>query len=81
MDHLRKEYRIVISGRQEVRRETTQTRLGDITAFMAHETLAPAKKRKMTPEEDALDQAIVAFILECRIASKVRYFTTENAAT
>jgi hypothetical protein len=48
IDHLRKEHRIMISGRQEIRREATQTRLGDITAFMANETLAPAKKRKMT---------------------------------
>jgi hypothetical protein len=47
----------VISERQEIRREATQTRLGDIIAVMANETLAPAKKRKMTAEEDALDQA------------------------
>ena len=59
IDHLRKEHRIIISGRQEIRREATQTCLGDITAFMANETLAPAKKRKMTAEEDELDQATV----------------------
>ena len=31
IDHLRKEHRIMISGRQEICREVTQTRLGDIT--------------------------------------------------
>jgi hypothetical protein len=57
-DHLRKEHRIIISGRQEIRREATQTRLEDITAFMANETLAPAKKRKITAEEDALEATL-----------------------
>ena len=47
----------MISGRQEVCQEATQIRLRDITAFMANETLAPAKKRKMTAEEDVLDSA------------------------
>jgi hypothetical protein len=55
----------MISGRQEISREATQTRLGDITAFITNETLAPTKKHKMTLQEDALDQATL-YELYCR---------------
>ena len=81
IDHLRKEHRIMISGRQEIRREATQTRLGDITAFMANETLAPAKKRKMTAEEDALDQATLRE-LYCRytVACSLPFAHVEHPA-
>ncbi|KAJ3453656.1 hypothetical protein MRS44_017903 [Fusarium solani] len=57
VNHLRKQHNILISGRQKIRREVTQNRLGDITAFLANETLHSAKKRKATAEADALDQA------------------------
>ncbi|KAM4062409.1 transposase-like protein [Hirsutella rhossiliensis] len=57
VNHLRKEHNIIISGRQETRREVTQSRLGDITAFLANGTLVSTKKRKATAEVDALDQA------------------------
>jgi hypothetical protein len=57
VDHLYKEHKISISGGEEVRRAGTKTRLGDITAFMANETITSSKKRKVTVEEDALDQA------------------------
>ncbi|KAG7404580.1 Zinc finger BED domain-containing protein DAYSLEEPER [Fusarium oxysporum f. sp. raphani] len=43
--------------RQEIRREVTQNRLGDITAFLANEKQHSSKKRKATAEADALDQA------------------------
>jgi hypothetical protein len=52
---LYKDHKIRISGGEEVRRAVTKNRLGDITAFMANETLASSKKRKVTVEEDALD--------------------------
>ncbi|KJZ68113.1 hypothetical protein HIM_12500 [Hirsutella minnesotensis 3608] len=45
----------MLSGRQENRREVTQTRLGDITAFLADEAQV-SKKRKATVAENALDQ-------------------------
>ncbi|KAH8798623.1 hypothetical protein F5884DRAFT_140213 [Xylogone sp. PMI_703] len=57
VNHLRKEHNIIIYGRQETGREVTQSRLGDITAFLANETIASTTKRKVTAEEDALDQA------------------------
>ncbi|KAL5585705.1 hypothetical protein FOVSG1_013397 [Fusarium oxysporum f. sp. vasinfectum] len=57
IDHLRKEHRIMVSGRQDNRRATTQSRLGDITTFMTNDTLVPSKKRKATAEGDVLDQA------------------------
>jgi hypothetical protein len=57
VNHLRKDHKIIISRRQESEREVTQSRLGDITAFLADGTLASTKKRKATAEEDALDQA------------------------
>ena len=56
VNHLRKEHKILISGRQETGREVTQRRLADITAFLANETLM-SKKRKVTAEEDTPDQA------------------------
>ena len=37
----------------------TKNRIGDITAFVTNETLTSSKKRKMTAEEDALDQPIL----------------------
>ena len=57
VNHLQKEHKITISRRQETLQEVTQSRLGDITAFLSNETLAFTKKRKVTAEEDALDQA------------------------
>ncbi|KAK2468861.1 hypothetical protein H9L39_19453 [Fusarium oxysporum f. sp. albedinis] len=57
VNHLRKQHKILISGRQEIRREVTQNRLGDITAFLANEKQHSSKKRKATAEADALDQA------------------------
>jgi hypothetical protein len=57
IDHLRKEHRIMVSGRRDNRRATTQTRLGDITTFMTNDTLVHSKKRKATAEGDVLDQA------------------------
>jgi hypothetical protein len=56
VNHLRKEHNIMIAGRQESRREATQSRLGDTTAFLAKDVLSSTKKRKATTEEDALDQ-------------------------
>ncbi len=57
--HLRKEHNIMICGKQDAKREKTQGRLGDITAFLAREALPSAKKRKATGEADALDQATI----------------------
>lgn len=55
INHLRKGHQIILPGRQETRREVTQSRLGDITAFLSNESLV-SKKRKATAEEAALDQ-------------------------
>ncbi|OAQ57447.1 transposase-like protein [Purpureocillium lilacinum] len=57
VSHLRKEHSIMLSSRQESRRDATQSRLGDITAFLGHDALPATKKRKATAEPDALDQA------------------------
>lgn len=57
VSHLRKEHHIMLSSRQESRRDATQSRLGDITAFLGHDALPATKKRKATAEPDALDQA------------------------
>lgn len=57
VSHLRKEHSITLSSRQESRRNATQSRLGDITAFLGHDALPATKKRKASAEPDALDQA------------------------
>ncbi|KID59208.1 Ribonuclease H-like protein, partial [Metarhizium hybridum] len=57
--HLRREHNIIIHGKEEVRRGRTQNRLGDITTFLAQETMHSNKKRKVTQEADALDQATI----------------------
>ncbi|KAJ6436011.1 transposase-like protein [Purpureocillium lavendulum] len=57
VSHLRKEHSIMLSSRQEARRNATQSRLGDITALLGHDALPATKKRKATAEPDALDQA------------------------
>ena len=56
-NHLRKEHKIMITGRRDCKREVTRSRLGDITAFLSNESLISNKKRKATTEENALDQA------------------------
>ncbi|UNI16666.1 hypothetical protein JDV02_003083 [Purpureocillium takamizusanense] len=55
-NHLRKEHNIVISDKLEVTREMAKSRLGSIVAFLAGDGSNPTKKRKVTTEEDALDQ-------------------------
>jgi hypothetical protein len=57
IDHLRKAHRITVLGRQDDRRATTQSRLGDITTFMTNDTLVPSRKRKATADAAVLDQA------------------------
>ena len=54
--HLRKEHNINITGKEGTKREATQKRLGNITAFLAQDTI-PSKKRKATIEGDALNQS------------------------
>lgn len=51
--HLRKEHNINITGKQGAKREATQNRLGNITAFLAQDTIPSSKKRKATIEGDA----------------------------
>ena len=46
VNHLRKEHDITISWRQETRREVTQSHPGDITAFLANETLPPLRNAR-----------------------------------
>ncbi|KAM4062361.1 transposase-like protein [Hirsutella rhossiliensis] len=81
VNHLRKEHNIIISGRQETRREVTQSRLGDITAFLANGTLVSTKKRKATAEVDALDQATLRE-LYCRytVACSLSFAHVEQPA-
>ncbi|KJZ69426.1 hypothetical protein HIM_11176 [Hirsutella minnesotensis 3608] len=57
INHLRKEHNILISGKQEVNQQVTNSRLGKITAFLATDVSLPIKKRKVTREQDALDSA------------------------
>ncbi|KAL5592831.1 hypothetical protein FOBRF1_013139 [Fusarium oxysporum] len=81
IDHLRKEHRIMVPGRQDNRRATTQSRLGDITTFMTNDTLVHSKKRKATAEGDMLDQATLRE-LYCRytVACSLPFAHVEHPA-
>ncbi|KJZ70440.1 hypothetical protein HIM_10178 [Hirsutella minnesotensis 3608] len=56
VNHLRKEHRIILPGRQENRRQVTQSRLGDINRIFGDEAQV-FKKRKTAAAENALDQS------------------------
>lgn len=55
INHLRKEHSILICCKHEASREATKGRLGNIAPFLAGEAFHPAKKQKVTMEEDVLD--------------------------
>jgi hypothetical protein len=55
----------VLSKRQDIHQEATESRLGDISSFLSKETLTSTKRRKVTAEEDALDQATLRELYCC----------------
>jgi hypothetical protein len=81
IDHLRKQHGIVLSKRQDIHREATESRLGDISSFLSKETLTSTKRRKVTAEEDALDQATLRE-LYCRytVACSLPFAQVEHPA-
>ncbi|KJZ68549.1 hypothetical protein HIM_12056 [Hirsutella minnesotensis 3608] len=81
INHLRKEHNIILSGKQEGSREESKSRLGSITAFLTGENLHPAKKRKVTTEDDAID-AITLRELYCRytVACSLPFAHVEQAS-
>ncbi|KID81002.1 Ribonuclease H-like protein [Metarhizium guizhouense ARSEF 977] len=81
IDHLRKQHGILVSKRQDIHREATESRLGDISSFLSNETLTSTKRRKVTAEEDALDQATLRE-LYCRytVACSLPFAQVEHPA-